>query len=215
MKRLLSFLLLTALLVTMVAAMPVSAADVTYGDVDGNGRINNRDLGLLQQFLNDKDLSQLTFIEAAADVDDNGRVNNRDLGRLQQYLNGFDVTLGPKEPEIPDDPLYPPIELPAVGYDLDGRGRIFIKEITQQGSLVTVTLENTSGKWMSEETSYVEYTCTDAEGNVLTLEDKYYGTLYFGMLEAKEVDSFTLNIPAGTAKLEFGTCRIVYWTQWT
>ena len=208
MKRVISFLLMTAVLVTMVAAMPVSAAASLYGDVDGNGKINNRDLGLLQQHLNGYDV---TVNETLADVDDNGKVNNRDLGLLQQYLNGYDVTLGPKEPDVPVEPT---VTLPQVGYDLDGRGRIFVKEIFCQDNEVTVTLENTSGKWMTEETAKVEYTCTDAEGNVLMLESRYYGTLYFGMLEAKEVDTFTFDIPASTVKVEFGACDIVYWTQW-
>ena len=208
MKRVISFLLMTAMLVSMVAVLPASAADVLYGDVDGNDKINNRDLGRLQQYLNEWDVE---INLEACDVDGNGKVNNRDLGRLQQYLNEWDVTLGPDEPEVPAEPT---ATLPEVGYDLDGRGRIFVKEISQQGNVVTVTLENISGKWMTEETSYVEYTCTDAEGNVLTMEDRYFGTLYFGMLEAKEVDTYTFNIPTGTAKVEFGTCRAVYWTQW-
>ncbi len=221
MKRAISILLMTAMLVSMVAVLPASAADVLYGDVDGNGKINNRDLGRLQQYLNEWDVE---INLDACDVDGNGKVNNRDLGRLQQYLNEWDVTLGPDEPEdpdtpnppdVPDVPSVPSAALPEVGYDLDGRGRIFVKEISQQGNVVTVTLENISGKWMTEETSYVQYTCTDAEGNVLTMEDRYFGTLYFGMLEAKEVDTYTFNIPTGTAKVEFGTCRVVYWTQWS
>ena len=57
------------------------------GDVDGNGKVNNRDLGLLLLSLNSGDLSDKTFIEAAADLDGNGRLNNRDLGLLQQLLN--------------------------------------------------------------------------------------------------------------------------------
>ena len=55
------------------------------GDIDGNGKVNNRDLGLLQQYINDwnaeVDLS-------ACDVNGDGVVNNRDLGLLQQTLNG-------------------------------------------------------------------------------------------------------------------------------
>lgn len=206
MKRVLSVILMVAVLVTMAAATSASASKVMYGDVDGNGRINNRDLGQLQRHLNGWDVN---VDEIASDVDDNGRVNNRDLGRLQQYLNEWDVTLGPEEPEEPS------VELPEVGYDIDGRGRILIKEISQEDNIVTVTLENKSSKWITEETSYVLYTCTDADGNVLSLETKYYGTLYFGMLETHEVDTYTILLPEGTAKLEFGDWYIVYWSQWS
>ena len=57
------------------------------GDADGNGKINNRDLGLLQMYLNDDDLTGKNFNEAAVDLDGNGKLNNRDLGLLQKLLN--------------------------------------------------------------------------------------------------------------------------------
>ena len=47
--------------------------------------MNNRDLGLLQQHLNEWNVS---LDLAACDMDGNGKVNNRDLGLLQQVLNG-------------------------------------------------------------------------------------------------------------------------------
>ena len=63
----------------------------TLGDLDGNGRINNRDLGMLQQHLNEWPVNINTD---AADLDANGRINNRDLGMLQQYINEWDVEFG-------------------------------------------------------------------------------------------------------------------------
>ncbi len=203
MKRVLPVLLATVMMVA--AVMSVSAATILYGDVTGDAKINNRDLAMLQQHINGW---EVTVDLAAADVNDDGRVNNRDLAMLQQYINGWDVKLGPEEPVVP------PAELPEVGYDLDSRGRILVQAIAQEGNVVTVTLANTSDKWITEETSYVEYTCTDAEGNVLTLDDKYYGVVFFGMLEVGETTTRTITLPEGTAKLEFGACRIVYWSQW-
>ena len=100
-----TLIVLTALCLMLTAVMgviSVSAEEVLYGDVDGNGRVNNRDLGLLQQHVNGW---TVTIDELAADVNDDGKVNNRDLGLLQQYLNGWDVTLGPDEPVI-DDNIY-------------------------------------------------------------------------------------------------------------
>ena len=218
MKRVTCALLAVALLLGM-AVLSVSANAIMYGDADGNGKINNRDLGLLQKHLNDDDV---TIDLTAMDVDDNGRVNNRDLGLLQKYLNDDDVTLGPEEPEVPDTPTpdEPPVPevpaaaLPEVGYDLDGKDRVKVDAISQEGNEVTLTLHNYSTQWMTEETSYVEYTCTDADGNVLYLNDKYYGTLYFGMLEVGDINTYTITLPEGTVKLEFGYCRIVYWSQW-
>ena len=67
--------------------LTASAPAVEPGDVDGNGKVNNRDLGLLQQALNNYDMSNKPYDEAAADVDGNGKINNRDLGQLQKKLN--------------------------------------------------------------------------------------------------------------------------------
>ena len=61
-----------------------SAPSATLGDLDGNGKVNNRDLGLMQKHLNG---SAVDIIEAAADMDGNGKINNRDLGLLQKQLN--------------------------------------------------------------------------------------------------------------------------------
>ena len=68
-------------------SVTVVTATSIPGDVDGNGKLNNRDLGLMQLRLNDGDLTDKTFIEEAADMDGNGKLNNRDLGLLQIELN--------------------------------------------------------------------------------------------------------------------------------
>ena len=54
------------------------------GDLDGSGKLNNRDLALLQQYLNEW---QVVVVEIALDVNSDGKVNNRDLAALQQILN--------------------------------------------------------------------------------------------------------------------------------
>lgn len=60
------------------------------GDTDGDGKVNIRDLGLLQQHLNGWDVYIHT---SACDVNGDGKANVRDLGLLQQHLNGWDVEL--------------------------------------------------------------------------------------------------------------------------
>lgn len=60
------------------------------GDVNGDGSVNNKDLGVLRRFLNDWDV---TIDELASDVNRDGAVNNKDLGLLRRYLNDWDVEL--------------------------------------------------------------------------------------------------------------------------
>ena len=69
----------------------VEIVDYIPGDVNADGRVNNKDLGLLQQYLSGWDVR---VDEKAGDVNDDGRVNNKDLGLFQQYLSGWDVELG-------------------------------------------------------------------------------------------------------------------------
>jgi hypothetical protein len=68
----------------------VSADSHVAGDADGDGKVNNRDLGLLQQYLNGWDVQVNKY---ASDVNGDNKLNNRDLGLLLQYLNGWDVQL--------------------------------------------------------------------------------------------------------------------------
>lgn len=96
----------------VTALMPVTVAEHTYdddrdpdcnvcgavrevaaliGDTNGDGKINNRDLGLLQQYLADMDVDICLEV---CDTNADGKINNRDLGLLQQYLADFEVELG-------------------------------------------------------------------------------------------------------------------------
>lgn len=61
------------------------------GDANGDGRINNKDLGLLMQKLNGWSVE---ISDAVADINADGKVNNKDYGLLMQYVNGWDVEIG-------------------------------------------------------------------------------------------------------------------------
>ena len=54
------------------------------GDINGDGKVNNRDLAALQRYLNEWDVA---VVETALDVNEDGKVNNRDLATLQRILN--------------------------------------------------------------------------------------------------------------------------------
>ena len=74
-----------------VREVPDKPGDIVYGDVNGDGQVNVRDVALLQQYVAGWDV---TVNEAAADANGDGGVNVRDVARLQQYVAGWDVTLG-------------------------------------------------------------------------------------------------------------------------
>ena len=71
----------------VVRAVP----EVIIGDANGDGKVNVRDLGIIQQYLNGW---KVTVVDGACDVNADGKLNVRDLGLLQQHLNGWDVELG-------------------------------------------------------------------------------------------------------------------------
>ncbi len=68
----------------------VTVADYISGDVNGDGLVNNKDVGLLMRYLGGW---EVTIDELASDVDRSNQLNMRDLALLQRYLNGWDVEL--------------------------------------------------------------------------------------------------------------------------
>ena len=63
---------------------------VTPGDINSDGKVNMKDLVLLQQYLNNWDV---TIDERAANVNGDNKINMKDLVLLQQFLNNWDVEL--------------------------------------------------------------------------------------------------------------------------
>ncbi len=59
------------------------------GDMNGDGLLNNKDLGVLQQYLNGW---QVELNIVAADINADGELNNKDYALLQRYLNAWDVS---------------------------------------------------------------------------------------------------------------------------
>jgi len=63
---------------------------VLTGDVNGDGKVNTMDLGLMMRHLNGWDDPAH---HGACDVNGDGEINNRDYAVLQRYLNSWDVSL--------------------------------------------------------------------------------------------------------------------------
>jgi len=60
------------------------------GDINGDGKVNNRDAARLLQYLAGWDVE---VVEEALDANGDDKVNNRDAARILQYLAGWDVEL--------------------------------------------------------------------------------------------------------------------------
>ncbi|MBR5923556.1 MAG: hypothetical protein IKZ59_07165, partial [Clostridia bacterium] len=60
------------------------------GDINNDGKVNNKDLTRLFQYLSDWDVE---VNEDALDVNGDGKINNKDLTRLFQYLSDWDVEI--------------------------------------------------------------------------------------------------------------------------
>ena len=58
------------------------------GDINNDGKINNKDLGILMQYLNGWEIS---VNDLSADINRDGKVNNKDYGLLMQYVNGWEI----------------------------------------------------------------------------------------------------------------------------
>jgi len=67
-----------------------------WGDVNGDGGVDDRDLQRLLQYLTGWDVE----IFPGADVNGDGVVNDHDILRLMQYLTGWYVILGPVAPAV-------------------------------------------------------------------------------------------------------------------
>ena len=60
------------------------------GDINDDGKVNNKDLTRLFQYLSDWDVE---VNEAALDINGDSKINNKDLTRLFQYLSDWDVEI--------------------------------------------------------------------------------------------------------------------------
>ena len=76
-----------ALNITYVKSQP----EVLYGDVNGDGEVNLKDVNRLRKYLAGADVE---INMANADVNGDGEVTLKDLARMRKYFAGADVALG-------------------------------------------------------------------------------------------------------------------------
>lgn len=64
--------------------------EITYGDVNQDGKINNKDYVVLMRYINGWDVY---VFEAACDINRDNKTDNRDCAFLMQYINGWKVCI--------------------------------------------------------------------------------------------------------------------------
>ena len=79
---------------TAVSGMVTVSKGYIAGDINNDGKVNNKDLTRMFQYIANWDVEVNT---AVLDTNGDGKVNNKDLTRLFQYLANWDVELFPKE----------------------------------------------------------------------------------------------------------------------
>ncbi len=106
MKKFLSLLLCLTIFIAIapVNCLVVNADTQTViaGDTNGDGTVNNKDLGILMQYLNDWSVEIVAY---ASDVNGDNSINNKDYGLLMQYLNGWPIELVPPVFDAEHTPL--------------------------------------------------------------------------------------------------------------
>lgn len=111
------------------------------------------------------------------------------------------------------------VSLPAVGSDVDGRGRIKVSGVSLKGGVMAISIRNYTDEqktqWITEETDYVTYACYDKNGKQLTGTDANFGYLYLGCLEDGDEITLSVELPKGTASVQLTGSKIAYWTPWS
>ena len=75
----------------------VTVGGITYGDANGDGKINGRDVILLRQYMANYDYTTGTSTvtaAAGADANGDGKINGRDVILMRQYMANYDYTTG-------------------------------------------------------------------------------------------------------------------------
>ena len=75
----------------------INVVDFIYGDVNGDGKINGRDVVKLAKYLaayNESTGESSVAVSPGADVNGDGKINGRDLVKLRKYLANYNESTG-------------------------------------------------------------------------------------------------------------------------
>lgn len=101
------------------------------------------------------------------------------------------------------------VQLPEIGYDPDGKGRIELIDASLAYGTFSFTFRNNSSVWLTDEASTIAYRCTNADGQVVAS-----GNMLLGHIACNSTRVCTLPLPEGTAAIRFTGRSITYWSDW-
>lgn len=180
-RRALSFILAVVTLATAVPfqSFSVQAAEPVYGDANGDGRVDLKDVLLIEEYLKDPNTS---IEKTCADVNGNGQIEEDDAQAIRDYLVGNRESLKP--------------ELCTVSFDA-GEGGSFPsvtvgRGYTLPGELPVPAMDGMifSGWLLPDGSPFYQDTTVIEEDLVLTAD---YEPMKQQLEETLSIDSFTLN----------------------
>ena len=111
------------------------------------------------------------------------------------------------------------VKLPSYGKDLDGKGRLMVGETAVLDTTAYIQIVDERDEWMTmfnpDRPDTVYYACYDKAGNELTSDQEGYGYFYIrDMSSLNATETFSFEMPEGTAEIRIVGAEIVYWTEW-
>ena len=85
MKKRITVIVLAAALLLSLLIFPAQAGEYKLGDVNGDGEVTVKDVGILRLYLADK-VDENALHLNVGDIDGDGEITSRDVGMLRLYL---------------------------------------------------------------------------------------------------------------------------------
>ena len=226
------FSFLTVFPATVSALSPNNWSRIYYGDVNGDGLVNQADVDLLLKYNAGLNVS---IVFEAADLNGDGIINIADISTLQRYISGIETQIAPKKPlsitaqlskkSISDNEsltIYAATSIPACGVEIYVDGNLVgIMNCTGQAKMnwsytisgknfrVSDHLINLYAQAPNNRCAVITQSFTIANNpsiSVAAVSDKYSGTV-----NDKFNITATTNIAASRVSIRFDGNNNTYW----
>lgn len=111
------------------------------------------------------------------------------------------------------------VRTPGYGDDVDGKGRLFVGDVTVLCDTMYIEIQDELDEWMTsnnpDRPDIIYYACYDADGQELTCSAEGYGEIVLPAMSSAYASAL-LEAPLaeGTAEIRIIGTEIIYWTEW-